>query len=77
LAQEEAGWHPPNAQELLEASIPDGLQWYELRLPLKTISYEVGRYDAALQDAKALKIFKPALFYCCKENGRLEAQRVW
>jgi hypothetical protein len=74
----EAGWHPPNAQELLEASIPDGSSWYEVRMPLKTISYTVDRFDSALQDAKALKrVFKAELFYCCKENGKLEAQRVW
>ena len=47
-------------------------------MPLKTLSYEVDRYDDALKDAKALKrVFKAALFYCSKEGGRLEAQRVW
>ena len=38
MAQEAAGWHPPNAQELLEVSIPDGSQWYEVRMPLRNIS---------------------------------------
>jgi hypothetical protein len=78
MAQEAAGWHPPNAQELLEQSIPDGLQWYELRLPLKTLSYTIDRWDDALKDAKALgRVFKGELYHCHKEDGRLEAQRVW
>ena len=52
MAQEAAGWCPPNAQELLEASIPDGSQWYEVRTSWETLSYEVDRYDDALKDAK-------------------------
>jgi len=76
MAQEAAGWCLPNAQDILIANIAVGAQWYELRLPLTTISYEVGRYDAALKDAKALKIFKPALFYCYKDGQGLHADRV-
>jgi len=49
MAQEAAGWCPPNAQELLEASIPDGSQWYEVRTSLKTLSYTVDRYDGCLE----------------------------
>jgi hypothetical protein len=52
MAQEAAGWHPPNAQELIEASIPDGATWYELRLPLKTLSYSVDRWDEAIENLK-------------------------
>ena len=78
MANESAGWHPPNTQEILETGIPDGSQWYELRLPLKTLSYTVERWEDALQDAKALgPVFKGELYYCHKEDGRLEAQRVW
>ena len=73
-----AGWHPPNAQELLEASIPNDSQWYEVRMPLKTLSYTIDRYDDALMDAKALRrIFKAELYYCSKENGKLTAEKVW
>ena len=40
---EEAGWNPPNARELLEANIPDGSQWYEVRMKIKVLSYTVDR----------------------------------
>lgn len=79
MAQEAAGWSPPDAQEILMANIPDGHAWYELRLPLKTLSYAVERWDEALGDAKAFKrVFKrSALFYCHKANGVLSAEEVW
>jgi len=69
---------PSQRSGILEASIPDGSQWYEVRMPLKTLSYTVERWEDALQDAKALgPVFKGELYYCHKEDGRLEAQRVW
>ena len=75
---EEAGWNPPNARELLEANIPDGSQWYECRLPMhRVISYTVDRYDDALQDARALKIFKAELYYCFKGEDGLHAEQIW
>ena len=78
MAEDSAGWHPPNAQDILIANIPDGSHWYECRLPLRrTISYTVDRYDDALQDARALKIFKPALFYCHKGEDGLHAEQIW
>lgn len=79
MAHEAAGWSPPKeVQDLLIVNIPDGTQWYECRMALKVLSYPVDKYDSALKDAKALKrVFKAELFYCSKENGKLEAQRVW
>ena len=78
MAEEAAGWHPPNAEELLEGSIPNGSQWYECRTKLKVLSYTVDRYDDALKDAKALKrIFKAKLYYCHKGEDGLHAEQIW
>lgn len=78
MANLESGWHPPNAQELLEASIPDGSSWYELRLPLGPISYPIEKWDEAIGDAKAFRrVFKKAaLVYCYKDGQGLHADRV-
>ncbi len=76
--EQAAGWCPPNAQDILIANIPDGNHWYENRLPMyRVISYTVDRYDDALQDARALKIFKAELHYCSKEGGVLTAEQIW
>ena len=78
MATLEEGWCPPNAQELLEASISVGSNWYELRLPLRTISYTVDRFDDALKDAKALeRIFKGRLYLCFKDSEGLHQELIW
>lgn len=72
-----AGWHPPNAQELLEASIPIGTTWFELRLPITTISYTTDKWDSALKDARALgRVFKGELYVCYKDTEGLHAERA-
>lgn len=43
----------------------------------RTISYPVGRYDDALKDARALKIFKAELYYCFKGEDGLHAEQIW
>ncbi len=79
MGEEAQDWCPPKeVQDLLIVNIPDGSQWYELRMKIKVLSYTVDRYDDALRDAKAFKrIFDCALFYCVKENGVLSAEQVW
>ena len=79
MATPDEGWNPPNARELLEANIVDGSSWYELRLPLKTLSYSIDQWDEAIGDAKAFKrVFKrSALLFCHKTNGALTAEEIW
>lgn len=79
MAEEKSGWHPPNANELLEKAIENGSQWYELRLPLKTISFPISEWDTALRDAKEFRRVlrgKAALYFCYKTDGVLHAELV-
>lgn len=71
-------WHPPGVQGLIEAAIPDGMQWYELRMPLDPLSYAVDRYDDALKDAKLFRdnLKLGELFNSCKKNDEIESHRI-
>ena len=79
MANSDAGWHPPNAKELLEKAVPEGSHWYEVRTPLKTLSFPVEKWDAALNDTKVFRSClgcDAALFYCHKGTDGLHAERL-
>ena len=80
MAEAAVEWHPPDEQDILVASIPNGASWYELRgLPLRVLSYSIEDWDSALNDTKAFQhVFKQAaLFHCYKDSNGLHAERAW
>jgi hypothetical protein len=47
MTEKAAGWCSPNALDILVNNIPDGSSWHELRLPLRTLSYPIEKWDEA------------------------------
>ena len=79
MAEQLNKWLPPGLHDLLACTLPEGTQWYEVRMITMCRSFEMQEYDVALSVAKVIKKLCPStsLYYCWAEDGELCERQVW